>query len=199
MHQKTNKLVVLKKNQQHIKLQEQISLAKKGNQIAFHFLLNKYWTDVYLFIISKTENEDEAEDITIKTFAKAFDKISQYKEEYTFRNWIFGIAKNSFIDEIRKQKNKQLYIQKSITEIHQIKDDTPTAEDIIIREQNLATLLANIKLLKPKYKEVIQLRFFQEFSYQEIADSLGEPINNVKVKLLRAKKLLAEIIHKSIH
>ena len=75
-------------------------------------------------------------------------------------------------------------------------DDNPTPEDKIIRDQNLAKLLRDIKLLKPKYQEVIQLRYFQELSYKEIASEINESISNVKVKLLRAKKLLAAIIKK---
>lgn len=78
--------------------------------------------------------------------------------------------------------------------MYDIVDDTPTPEDKIIREQNLAKLLKNIKKLQPKYQEVINLRFFQELSYKEIATQINEPMNNVKVKLLRAKKLLADII-----
>jgi len=73
-------------------------------------------------------------------------------------------------------------------------DENPTPEDKIIREQNLAKLLRDIKQLKPKYQQVIQLRYFQELSYKEISSLINEPMNNVKVKLLRAKKLLAEII-----
>ena len=76
-------------------------------------------------------------------------------------------------------------------------DENPTPEDKIIREQNLAALLKDIKQLKPKYQEVIQLRYFQELSYREISEQIQEPMNNVKVKLLRAKKLLAAIIKKS--
>ena len=70
-------------------------------------------------------------------------------------------------------------------------------EDIIITEQHLAKLLMDIKKLKPHYQKVIHLRYFQELSYKEISNALGEPINNVKVKLLRAKKLLADIIKKT--
>ena len=81
--------------------------------------------------------------------------------------------------------------------IYLVVDDNPTPEDKIIREQNLAKLLRDIKLLKPKYQEVIQLRYFQELSYKEIASEINEPISNVKVKLLRAKKLLAAIIKKT--
>ena len=80
--------------------------------------------------------------------------------------------------------------------VYLVVDENPTPEDKIIREQNLAKLLKDIKQLKPKYQEVIQLRYFQELSYKEIAAKINEPMNNVKVKLLRAKKLLAEIIAK---
>ena len=77
-------------------------------------------------------------------------------------------------------------------------DDSPSPEDKLITEQNLAKLLRDIKKLKPHYQEVINLRYFQELSYKEIAKTLNEPITNIKVKLLRAKKLLAEIIqHKT--
>ena len=85
---------------------------------------------------------------------------------------------------------------KSDNTIFDIKDDAPTAEDNIITEQNLAELLSYIKKLKPHYKEIIHLRYFQELSYKEISSTLNEPMNNVKVKLLRARKLLAEIIKK---
>ena len=79
----------------------------------------------------------------------------------------------------------------------QILDESPSAEDKLITEQNLAKLLRDIKKLNPQYQAVINLRYFQELSYKEISKELNEPMNNVKVKLLRAKKLLAEIIQKS--
>jgi RNA polymerase sigma-70 factor (ECF subfamily) len=78
--------------------------------------------------------------------------------------------------------------------VHRIADETPSVEDSLINDQHLAQLLSDIKQLKPQYQEVIQLRYFQEKSYKEIAADLGEPMSNVKVKLLRAKKLLAQII-----
>ena len=77
---------------------------------------------------------------------------------------------------------------------NQVLDETPTVEDKLITEQNLSKLLLQIKQLKPAYQEVIQLRYFQEMTYQDMAEQLNEPLNNIKIKLLRAKKLLAEII-----
>ncbi|MCL6461564.1 MAG: sigma-70 family RNA polymerase sigma factor [Flavobacterium micromati] len=179
-----------------MEVKQQIEKAKQGDQVAFTFLLNHYWNEVYGFMLKRTENETTAEDITIETFSKAFDKIVTYNPEFQFNTWLIAIAKNVHIDLLRKKK-ASLFIEITDDENQQaynIADTTPSAEDELITEQNLSLLLQYIKELKPHYQEVIQLRYFQELSYQEIATKIDEPLSNVKVKLLRAKKLLAEII-----
>ncbi|WPR72955.1 sigma-70 family RNA polymerase sigma factor [Flavobacterium sp. NG2] len=179
-----------------MEINTQIDKAKKGDQTAFTFLLNLYWNEVYGFMIKRTENETIAEDITIETFSKAFDKIASYNPEFQFNTWLISIAKNVHIDLLRKNKSS-LFVEiteKEDQKAYNIADTTPSAEDELITEQNLSQLLRYIKELKPHYQEVIQLRYFQEMSYQEIANAIDEPLSNVKVKLLRAKKLLAEII-----
>jgi len=181
-----------------LEIEDAIKKAKENNQIAFNFLLDTFWNDVYGFLLKRTQNENDTEDITIQTFSRAFDKIGTYNEKYKFKTWLITIAKNIHIDFLRVKKA-------SITNerdhdhderVKEIIDETPTIEDTIITEQNLAKLLRDIKKLKPHYQEVINLRYFQELSYQEISNALNEPMSNVKVKLLRAKKLLAEIIQK---
>lgn len=178
-------------------IQTNIEKAKAGDQIAFTFLLDFYWNEVYGFMIKRTENETDTEDIVIETFAKAFDKIGNYNAEYGFNTWLIAIAKNVHIDMLRKKKSS-LFVNNDDDENYKdsILDESPTAEDELIIEQNLAQLLLCIKELKPAYQEVIQMRYFQEMSYQEMADQLEEPLNNIKIKLLRGKKLLAEIIKK---
>jgi RNA polymerase sigma-70 factor (ECF subfamily) len=178
-----------------LEIKDAISKAKKNDQIAFNFLLDTFWNDVYSFQLKRTKNENDAEDITIQTFSKAFDKINTYKDEFKFSTWLITISKNLHIDLVRKQKKSIQNTSKDNDEnFLDIIDDSPSPEDKIITEQNLAKLLRDIKKLKPHYQEVINLRYFQELSYKEISTELNEPINNVKVKLLRAKKLLAEII-----
>jgi RNA polymerase sigma-70 factor, ECF subfamily len=182
-----------------LEIKKYIDKAIKGDQVAFTYLLDKYWNEVYAFMLQRTENETDAEDITIETFSKAFDKIATYNPEFQFNTWLIAIAKNVHIDLLRKKKST-LFIDITDEEddiAYGIADDSPSAEDQIITEQNLNRLLQFIKQLKPAYQEVIQMRYFQEMSYQEIADELNEPLNNVKIKLLRAKKLLAEIIVKA--
>lgn len=179
-------------------IQKNIELAKTGDQVAFTFLLDFFWNEVYGFMLKRTENETDTDDITIETFAKAFDKIASYNPEFGFNTWLIAIAKNVHIDMLRKKKSS-LFID--ITDedndrAFNVVDETPSIEDEIITEQNLSQLLNHIKTLKPAYQEVIQLRYFQEMSYQDMAEQLDEPLNNIKIKLLRAKKLLAETITK---
>lgn len=182
-----------------MEIKKHIDKAKLGDQVAFTFLLDSYWNEVYGFMLQRTENETDAEDITIETFSKAFDKIATYNPEFQFNTWLIAIAKNVHIDLLRKKKSS-LFIDITDEEddiAYSVADTSPSAEDKLITEQNLSRLLQFIKELKPAYQEVIQMRYFQEMSYQEIADDLEEPLNNVKIKLLRAKKLLAEIITKA--
>ncbi len=181
-----------------MEIKEAIKKAKNNDQKAFSFLLDTFWDDVYGFQLKRIENENDAEDITIQTFSRAFDKIDTYNPEYKFKTWLITISKNIHIDFIRKRKksiNEDLSNENE-QKVLEILDTSPSPEDKIITEQNLVKLLKDIKKLKPHYQEVINLRFFQEFSYKEISKELNEPINNVKVKLLRAKKLLAEILQK---
>ncbi len=177
-------------------IQNNIEKAKRGDQVAFTFLLDFFWNEVYGFMLKRTQNETDTEDIVIETFAKAFDKIASYNPEYAFNTWLIAIAKNVHIDLLRKKKSA-LFIEITDEEDQQaynVADTSLSAEDELIKEQNLSSLLECIRQLKQHYQEVIQLRYFQELSYQEIAEQLDEPLNNVKIKLLRAKKLLADII-----
>ena len=178
-----------------MEINEAISLAKQNDQKAFNYLLDTFWDNVYGFQLKRTQNENDAEDITIQTFSKAFDKINTFNEKYTFKTWLITISKNIHIDLLRKEKNSiAQVISKNNRDAFQVLDETPSAEDKLINEQHLAKLLRDIKKLKPHYQEIINLRYFQELSYKEMSTKLKEPMSNIKVKLLRAKKLLTKII-----
>lgn len=177
-------------------LQETIARARAGNQMAFSQLLDRFWHEVYHYQLKRTQNENDAEDITIQTFSRAFDKIESYDPQYAFNTWLITISKNLHVDMLRKRKRNVLESSENhgADAMKLILDETPSAEDQLIIEQNLRTLLRYLRNLKPAYRQVIELRYFQEMSYAEIAGQLGEPVNNIKVKLLRAKKLLAGLI-----
>ncbi|MBD0825042.1 RNA polymerase sigma factor [Aestuariibaculum marinum] len=178
-----------------MEIKDAIIRAKENDQKAFNFLLDTFWDDVYGFQLKRIQNENDAEDITIQTFSRAFDRIETFDDNYKFKTWLITISKNIHIDLLRKEKNSiSRVISNDDKSVYQILDESPTPEDKLITDQNLAKLLRDIKKLKPHYQEIINMRYFQELSYKEISVQLEEPINNVKVKLLRAKKLLAEII-----
>jgi len=178
-------------------IQQLIKKAVARDQKAFHTLLNTYWSDVFRYQLSKTQNENEAEDISIKTFAKAFDNIDRYDQQYPFKNWLITISKNIFLDHLRKKRSDIITTDKINNESYDIFDESPSAEDQLIKEQHLAQLLDYIKMLKPHYQEMINLRYFREMTYKEMSETLNEPMSNIKVKLLRAKRLLAQIIDTS--
>jgi RNA polymerase sigma factor (sigma-70 family) len=173
-----------------------IEAAKKGDQLAFSTLLDTYWSDVFNFQNKMIQNDNDAEDICIETFSKAFDKIDTYNPDYSFKTWLIAISKNIHIDLLRKRKNAPTNISNSVEEqISQtLVDEAPTAEDELIKEQQLHHLLQHINNLKPDYGELIKLRYFQQMRYAMIAEQLNQPLNSIKVKLLRAKKLLAKSI-----
>lgn len=175
-------------------LLEIIQRAKGGDQNAYTTLLNTFWKDVYRFQFSKSNDENEAEDITIKTFARAFDKLSTFDEQYSFKNWLITISANIFVDHTRLRKAEMVSMGKEQDNLLGIIDEEPSPADLLIIEQNLSLLKGYIKQLKPHYQQVINLRYFQDLSYKEMAEILNEPISNIKVKLLRAKKILSEII-----
>ena len=175
-------------------LHQTILEARAGSQLAFTVLLNQFWGDVYRFLVAKCRNEYEAEDLTIKTFSRAFDKLELYDSEYSFKNWLLTIANNLYIDFMRSQQKlmEELDVEKG--RILKIPDDSTSVEDRLIQEQQLAQLLEYLKKLKPHYREIIHLRYFQEMSIKEISEEIKEPLNNVKVKLMRARNLLSELI-----
>lgn len=172
---------------------EAITLAKTNNQKAFGYLFESFWDYLYNYLLKKTGNEDQAEDIAVRTFAKAFDKIETFNPKYTFETWLTTISNNIQIDEHRKKNTKNkidsaLYDEMTAS---QVQDNNPSPEDLLIITQNLSDLLLKIKTLKHEYKTIIRLRYFEELSYKEISDRLELPLNTVKVTLLRAKKVLA--------
>ena len=186
-------LTSAKKEEQ--KISDLVDAAKQDDQHAFRQLLDLHWNELYGFMIKRTENENDAEDLCLQAFSKAFDKIKTYNDEFTFTTWITSIAKNLHVDLIRKQK-KRLHQSTDVDEVgRDLIDETLGPEDQLIRSQNLNKLLQQVRSLKPIYRDVIQLRFFYELSHKEIATHLGLSLSNVKVRLLRGKKLLSEIIN----
>lgn len=177
-----------------------IKRAQDQEQKAFNEIFNFYWDYLFYFQLKRTANRELAEEISIRTFARAFDRIETFDDRYEFKTWLSTISKNIHNDLIRNENKKSSLKTISIDEDHStIKMDShPSPEEILISNQSLEATLNKIKSLKEDYRKILQLRFFEDLSYKEISQKIDQPINTVKVKLLRAKNLLIDKIQEDI-
>lgn len=170
--------------------------AQNKDQKAFNELFDHHWSYLYNFQLKKTGNSELAEEISIITFARAFDRIATFNDQYEFKTWLLTISKNIYNDLLRKENNK--IILKTLSYSNDLQEfsseDHPSPEEILITKENLESLLNKIKSLNQDYRKILQLRFFEGLAYKEISEKMDQPINTIKVKLLRAKNLLNQKI-----
>lgn len=191
------------KNSLSDKAQQDIELVKRaqqGDQQAFAQLLGKYRDAIYFMLLKMVNNPVDAEDLTIEAFGKAFKNLKQYTPSYAFSTWLFKIASNNCIDHIRKQRGSTVSIdqavdgEESLTPSSLIQADTMDPEENMINDQKIKLMRDVVTKLKPRYRSLIELRYFREFSYEEISDHLELPIGTVKAQLFRARELLLNIL-----
>ena len=175
--------------------------AKKGNEKAFAGLMNRYRDSIYFMLLKMVNNPIDAEDLTIEAFGKAFRSIDSYTPRFAFSTWLFMIATNNCIDFIKKKQSSPIPVNqdKDImdTMTVNIQSDLPDPEEALINDQKIATLRKIVTQLKSPYREIIELRYYKEFSYEEISAELKIPIGTVKAQLYRAKTLLYNIFVKT--
>ena len=174
--------------------------ARNGDQKAFAELLGRYRDSIYFMLLKMINNPSDAEDLTIEAFGKAFRYIDQYTPNYAFSTWLFKIATNNCIDFIRKKRGSTISLDQSmdddesLTPSDTIKSDSLDPEMTLIREQKVKILREIVTKLKPRYRRLIELRYFEEFSYEEISGELKIPVGTVKAQLFRARELLSNIL-----
>ena len=167
--------------------------ALNGEEKAFSSLLSKYKNTIYSMMMKMVNNVNDAEDLTFEAFAKAFKNIHRYSPKYAFSTWLFKIAYNNCIDFIRNSKGT-LDENKLNKEWEKIKSAEPDPEQRLIRIQRAVFLRHIVRGLNPSYRTLIDLRYFKEYSYEEIAEELGIPMGTVKAHLFRARNMLMKII-----
>lgn len=175
------------------KLQLLIADAKKGKRQAQNVLMDLFWSNVYHYVFSKIQDENESEDIAIETFTKVFAKLKLYNDDFDFKTWLLSIAHNTMIDHIRKSSVLNISLDDE-NRFFEIEEDLPTPEESLILKQDNDAVTTFIAKLKPEYKRIIELRYLEDKTYKEIAEELNLSLANVKVRLLRAKQLLQEIL-----
>ncbi len=169
------------------------------DQHAYAELMGLYWDTIYFMLLKMSGNREDAEDLTIETFVKAFGNLSQYTSDYAFSTWLFRIATNHCIDFIRKRKKNVL--NKDGNEdlgnpdkLENLQDQSGSPDKSLIRGQKVAVVRQVVDRLKPRYQKLVRLRYFDEKSYDEIAVELNLPLGTVKAQLFRARDLLYKIL-----
>ena len=169
-----------------------IGFAKNKNQKAQTQLINLFWVDVFSFVMKKVQDEHIADEITVSVFAKVLSKLDLFDPNFQFKTWILTIAQNSIIDYWRKKSREN---EDSIDNFDGFKNHLALSpEELLISEEDQKQIMSVIESLDSNYKDIIQLRFFEEKSIKEIAEELNITLSNTKVRIMRAKKLLAELL-----
>lgn len=166
---------------------------------AFSELMHRYKDSIYYMLLKMVNNKDDADDLTIEAFGKAFRKLHQYTPNYAFSTWLFKIASNNCIDFIRKKKKNTFSLNRSVDEDGgememDIKADVLNPEENYIKDQKIQLMQDVVKKLKPRYRTLVELRYFKELSYEEIAEQLDLPLGTVKAQLFRAREFLFQIM-----
>lgn len=172
-----------------------------NDQKAYAELMGLYRDSIYYLLIKIVKNSDDAEDLTLETFSKAFRYLDKYTPQYAFSTWLFRIAVNNSIDYIRHKNNSPQCVDDDLYTCdhnHLIdmanSEANRTPEEEVIEKQRMQLLRCAVEQLPQKYRVVIELRYFDELSYDEIANSLNLSLSNVKIQLLRAKNMLNQMM-----
>jgi RNA polymerase sigma-70 factor (ECF subfamily) len=176
--------------------------ALKGSNKALSDLMDLYWEDVLFFLKQKQIGDFLMEDVAVITFTKAFENIESFKIDYSFKNWIFAIANNTLIDFLRKKKEGTISIDEIFTDdagntfTVDFKSGALSPEEVLIESQEHDIIFSLINSVSPTYSEVLRMRFIDHLSYKEISEITELPMNVVKVRLLRGRKILVELLEK---
>lgn len=178
---------------------------ENGDQKAYAELMSRYKDSIYFMLLKMVNNRDDADDLTIEAFGKAFRNLKQYTPDYAFSTWLFKIATNNCIDFIRKKRKMTVSLDKGFDTDDggemtlEVRSNQPDPEEHMMKKQNVVMMRDVVERLKPRYRRLVELRYFQERSYEEISDELKLPLGTVKAQLFRAREFLYQIMKNSGH
>ena len=177
-----------------------VERAKKGDQSAYAELMDRYREAVYFMLLKMVKNTDDAEDLTVEAFGKAFNRLKQYSPSFAFSTWLFKIASNNCIDFIRKKRVHLTSMDHAYSNSDgqsvkiDVASNTNDPEEVVIKQQKVKMMREVVSKLKPRYRDLIEKRYFQELSYEEIAEDMDIPLGTVKAQLFRAREFMANMM-----
>lgn len=177
-----------------------VEAAIAGQQSAYGELMDRYRDSIYFMMLKMVKNSDDADDLTIEAFGKAFNRLEQYSPSFAFSTWLFKIASNNCIDFIRKKRIQVSSLDTGFSTDNgemiyiDAKSNTLDPEETYMQNQKIKHMRLLVSKLKPRYRELVEKRYFEELSYEEIAEELNLPLGTVKAQLFRARDFLANLI-----
>ena len=169
---------------------ELVRLALAGDDVAFEYLFDRYREAILRLFVQRLGGTDGADDLLQETFIKVYINLHRYRPDYTFGQWVYTIARNTFIDFVRKRQ-EELPIDERFASPP---SPSPTPEESFINRQQRTQLEHDLEQLSPRYRQLIRMRFFDEYSYEEIATKLGLPLGTVKTQIHRAREQMCRLI-----
>jgi RNA polymerase sigma-70 factor (ECF subfamily) len=182
---------------------ELVEAARLGKQSAYAELMDRYRDSIYFMMLKMVRNSDDADDLTIEAFGKAFSRLDQYSPSFAFSTWLYKIASNNSIDFIRKKRIQVTSMDSGYTNDDgdriqiDAKSTTMNPEETVIYGQKVVHMRMLVSKLKPRYRVLVEKRYFDELSYEEIAEELQLPLGTVKAQLFRARDFLANMMEKT--
>jgi RNA polymerase sigma-70 factor (ECF subfamily) len=172
--------------------------AKNKNQKAQTKLINSFWVDVFSFVVKKVHDENIADEITVNIFSKVLSKLDLYDSEFQFKTWILTIAQNTIIDFWRKKNRENEELMSSFEQGENLKNRfAKSPEELLISEEEQQKIRNIVESMDANYQDIIRLRFFEEKSIKEISEELGISVSNTKIRIMRAKKVLAQLLREN--
>ena len=180
-----------------------VHAAIKGDQSAYAALMERYRESIYYMMLKMVSNTDDADDLTIEAFGKAFNRLEQYSPNYAFSTWLYKIASNNCIDFIRKKRIKVTSMDTGMKTgdgdfvYFDARSNTRDPEETVMHKQKMLHMRDLVSQLKPRYRLLVEKRYFEELSYEEISKELNLPLGTVKAQLFRARDFLSNMIDKT--
>lgn len=178
-----------------------VAEAIEGSELAFRTLVERYQRPVFSLVLRMVRDHGIAEDVTQEVFVKAWVALSRYDPRRRFASWLFKIASNAAIDQLRRKKLPTTPIETSDADqssiLDRIEDERSESPDTLVKRRELsAALEAAVAALRPEYRLVVLLRFREELPYRDIAEATGMPLGTVKTNLRRARREIEERLRK---
>ena len=169
---------------------ELVDRVLRGDDTAFEYLFNRYRDAIHRLFVQRLGGSNDADDLLQETFIKVYINLHRYRPDYTFGQWVYTIARNTFIDFVRKRQ-EELPIDERFASPP---SPSPTPEESFINLQQRSQIEHYLERLTPRYRQLIVMRFFEEYSYEEIAAKLALPLGTVKTQIHRAREQMCRLI-----